>query len=98
MIQRDRLLYFRTDALSSQLYPTFKGKYSTANLKATFLALKTLGLVVRTNPRGTRAATFCISRSGRQYLEAVYSEVLPHPDDQSASQEPILITDPDGPV
>ena len=94
MIQRDLLLYFRTDALSSQLYPTFKGNYSPADLKAVFLALKTLGLVVRTNPRGTRAATFCISRSGRQYLEAVYNETLPHPDEQRVSQEPSPITEP----
>ena len=98
MIQRDLLLYFCADAISSQMYPTFKGNYSTADLKAVFLALKTLGLVVRTNPRGTRAPTFCISRTGRQYLEAVYHETLPHPDEQRVSQAPSPITDPDGPV
>ena len=80
ILQHDMLVYFRKDAPSSRMYPTFKGKYTQSELTRTLSALRTLGLIVRTNPRGPKAATFCISRKGRAYLEAEYGVVLEHPD------------------
>jgi len=81
MLQRDMLLFFRVDAPSAKMYEVLEAKgYEKDALKAMFLAVKTMGFVARTNSRGPKAATFCITSAGRGYLEDQFSIRLPHPD------------------
>lgn len=68
-IQRDLLLYFRTDAASSRMYKTLIAQgYDKRELAAMFLALRTIGFLARTNTRGPMAATFCVTKLGRSFL------------------------------
>lgn len=70
-IQKDVLLFFKTDAASSHMYKALVAQgYDKDELKAMFLALRTMGFLARTNTRGPMAASFCISRAGRRFLLA----------------------------
>lgn len=74
------LLQFRTDKRSHDMYEQLKDSYSYTQLRETFISLRKLGYLVRTNPRGAMGATFCITKSGRRLMYSQYGIDIPHPD------------------